>query len=178
MRTQLFAAALLGLTVNAASLIGNNNAYAQIDDESAQASSLAEGASYVPTAATTITDAACEQMQGGVVVRLNTPECQLVKKPSADTLIMGAVQQLGKQAQELNDALKLAFERNQKLASAKTMKISGNLSISPMIDEPAVYELTTVPSGSAQPTGAVVATATPAAASQSDSTSESKTASE
>ncbi len=58
------------------------------------------------------------------------------------------------------------------------MKISGNLSISPMIDEPAVYELTTVPSGSAQPTGAVVATATPAAASQSDSTSESKTASE
>ena len=96
MRTQLFAAALLGLTVNAASLIGNNNVYAQIDDESAQASSLAEGASYVPTAATTITDAACEQLQGGVVVRLNTPECQLVKKPSADTLIMGAVQQLGK----------------------------------------------------------------------------------
>jgi hypothetical protein len=52
----------------------------------------------VPTDAKTITDAACEQLQGGVVVRLNTPECQLVKKPSADTLIMGAVQQLGKQA--------------------------------------------------------------------------------
>ena len=62
--------------------------------ESAVSTSLAEGqgASYVPTSAKTITDAACEQMQGGVVVRLNTPECQLVKKPSADTLIMGAVQ--------------------------------------------------------------------------------------
>lgn len=54
---------------------------------------------------------------------------------------MGAVQQLGKQASELNTALKLAFERNHKLAAAKTLKIEGNLSISPDINEPEVYEL-------------------------------------
>lgn len=37
------------------------------------------------------------------------------------------------------------------------MKISGNLSISPMVDEPTVYELQTVPSNQAQPVGTVVA---------------------
>ena len=153
MKTHFFAALLAaGISaVNLQTYDAHFNQFAQIAEEEAgkKATSLAEGASYVATDAKTITDAACEQVQNGVVVRLNTPECQLVKKPSADTLIMGAVQQLGKQAQELNDALKLAFERNQKLASARTMKISGNLSISPMIDEPAVYELRTVPSNQA-----------------------------
>ncbi len=92
--------------------------------------------------ATTSTDADCESVQGNnEVVRSIGPQCQLVKKPTADTLIMGAVQQLGKQAQELNAALKLAFERNQKLAASKTLKIEGNLSVSPVVDEPEVYEL-------------------------------------
>ena len=101
MKTNFFAAAMIAAGVSAVSLqtYDNFNQFAQIEDDSTtKANSLAEGASYVPTDAKTITDAACEQLQGGVVVRLNTPECQLVKKPSADTLIMGAVQQLGKQA--------------------------------------------------------------------------------
>jgi hypothetical protein len=72
---------------------------------------------------------------------------------------MGAVGQLGKMAQDLNEALKAQFAKNASLAASKTMKISGNLSISPMIDEPAVYQLTTNPSNGAQPVGTVVASA-------------------
>ncbi len=91
-----FFAALLAAGISAVNLQDYDahfNQFAQIAEEetSKKATSLAEGASYVATDAKTITDAACEQIQGGVVVRLNTPECQLVKKPSADTLIMGAV---------------------------------------------------------------------------------------
>ena len=77
---------------------------------------------------------------------------------------MGAVGQLGKMAQDLNEALKAQFAKNASLAASKTMKISGNLSISPMIDEPAVYQLSVNPSQGAQPVGTVVASASGSAA--------------
>ena len=70
-------------------------ALAQIADQQTS-NSLAEGASFTATDATTVTDAHCEEVQNGIVVRSTTPECQLVKKPSADAMIMGAVGQLGK----------------------------------------------------------------------------------
>ncbi len=58
------------------------------------------------------------------------------------------------------------------------MKISGNLSISPMIDEPAVYELTTVPSNGAQPAGAVVASVSGPATATATAETENKSESE
>lgn len=73
---------------------------AQIADQK-KSNSLAEGASFVATDATTVTDAHCEELQNGVVVRLDTPECQLVKKPSSDAMLIGAVDQIGKQARDI-----------------------------------------------------------------------------
>jgi len=94
MKTIFFAATLHVAT--AVKMSHNMNQYhasglAQIADQQAS-NSLAEGASF------TATDADCEEVQNGIVVQATTPECQLVKKPSADAMIMGAVGQLSKQA--------------------------------------------------------------------------------
>ena len=79
MKTIFFAAALH--VVNAVKMHQNMNQYhaldlAQISDQQAS-NSLAEGASF------TATDANCEVVENGIVVRSSTPECQLVKKPAA-----------------------------------------------------------------------------------------------
>jgi len=94
MKTIFFAATLH--VASAVKMQQNMNQYhaldlAQIADQQAS-NSLAEGASF------TAADADCEVVENGIVVRSSTPECQLVKKPSADAMIMGAVGQLGKQA--------------------------------------------------------------------------------
>ena len=49
---------------------------------------------------------------------------------------MQAVGELGGKASELNEALKLAFARNARLAATRTMAVSGTISLTPKIEEP------------------------------------------
>jgi len=83
MRTIFYAAALLGVSASAIHI--NNeylvNEFAQIGEDS-KTNSLATASSE--SSAAVITDANCETIENGIVIRSSTPECQLVKKPSAD----------------------------------------------------------------------------------------------
>ena len=125
MKLSFFAAALLGVTaVNAVYL---------------QPNSVTEGEGEGETKVWT--DADCEQIVNGQTVRLQIPEC--MPKPNTDQLIMSAVGELGAKTKELNEALMLAFARNQRLASTKTMKVGGTLTITPSIEEPALPPRTT-----------------------------------
>ena len=80
MRTIFYAAALLGASASAIHI--NNdymvNEFAQISET--KTNSLADASAN----AAVITDANCETLENGIVIRSSTPECQLVKKPSAD----------------------------------------------------------------------------------------------
>ena len=133
MKLSLFAACMLGFTQ--AVLIENQTEifddfeYAQAD---AEARGKGEGKADSEVAA--LTDADCEQVVNGTVVRLNIPECQ--PKANPDQLIMQAVGELGGKATELNEALKLAFARNARLAATRTMAVSGSISLTPKIEEP------------------------------------------
>merc|ERR1712117_554770 len=95
---------------------------------------MGEGQGKGESEAAALTDADCEQVVNGTVVRLNIPECQ--PKPNPDQLIMQAVGELGGKATELNEALKLAFARNARLAATRTMAVSGSISLTPKIEEP------------------------------------------
>lgn len=128
MRVSFFAAALLGLTAGAV-LIENNDEF-----EYSQIENMGEGQGKGESEAAALTDAECEQIVNGTVVRLNIPECQ--PKPNPDQLIMQAVGELGGKATELNEALKLAFARNARLAATRTMAVSGSISLTPKIEEP------------------------------------------
>ena len=132
MKLSFFAAALLGLSASAV-LIENQTfedfEYAELD---AEAHGKGEGEGEAASEA--LTDADCEQVVNGTVVRLNIPECQ--PKPNPDQLIMQAVGELGGKATELNEALKLAFARNARLAATRTMAVSGSISLTPKIEEP------------------------------------------
>ena len=128
MRVSFFAAALLGLTAGAV-LIENNDEF-----EYSQIENMGEGQGKGESEAAALTDADCEQIVNGTVVRLNIPECQ--PKPNPDQLIMQAVGELGGKATELNEALKLAFARNARLAATRTMAVSGSISLTPKIEEP------------------------------------------
>ena len=133
MKLSLFAACMLGFT--SAVLIENQTEifddfeYAQADAEA-----RGKGEGKAESEATALTDADCEQIVNGAVVRLNIPECQ--PKANPDQLIMQAVGELGGKATELNEALKLAFARNARLAATRTMAVSGSISLTPKIEEP------------------------------------------
>mmetsp|Transcript_9243 Transcript_9243/g.11246 ORF Transcript_9243/g.11246 Transcript_9243/m.11246 type:complete len:160 (-) Transcript_9243:262-741(-) len=135
MKLSFFAAALLGLTANAV-LIENNTDdfdYAQLETEThgkGEGKALADA----DADAEALTEADCEQVVNGMVVRLNIPECQ--PKPNPDQLIMQAVGELGGKATELNEALRLAFARNARLAATRTMAVTGSISLTPKIEEP------------------------------------------
>merc|ERR1712156_1355764 len=112
MRVSFFAAALLGLTAGAV-LIENNDEF-----EYSQLENMGEGQGKGESEAAALTDAECEP------------------KPNPDQLIMQAVGELGGKATELNEALKLAFARNARLAATRTMAVSGSISLTPKIEEP------------------------------------------
>ena len=99
--------------------------FAQIANQKTN-NSLAEGASYIATDATTITDAQCEELQNGIVVRLNTPECQLVKKPSSEAMLIGAVDQIGKQARDIQEALAVEFSKPAEMVVTKPSELTVN----------------------------------------------------
>ena len=133
MKLSFFAAALLGLNAGALLIESAPEVedfdYAELD---AEASGKGEGQGEGEASA--LTDADCEQMINGNIVRLNIPECQ--PKPNPDQLIMQAVGELGGKATELNEALKLAFARNARLDATRTMAVSGSISLTPKIEEP------------------------------------------
>ena len=135
MKLSFFAACMLGLS--SAVLIENQTEiyddfeYAQAD---AEARGKGEGKLDADSEVAALTDADCEQVVNGTVVRLNIPECQ--PKANPDQLIMQAVGELGGKATELNEALKLAFARNARLAATRTMAVSGSISLTPKIEEP------------------------------------------
>ena len=109
MRTTFYTLALLGAAaVNAVPLGHTDYSFAQTyayDD--AKATSLAEGSAdsksraLVATELKAVTDAECQVLENGVVMQIQSPECQLKKVASADQLILGAVSQLGAQAKQL-----------------------------------------------------------------------------
>ena len=136
MRVSFFAAALLGLSAGAVLIESNDNIVEDYDYSQLEASNKGEGPGKgeAESEATALTDADCEQVVNGMVVRLNIPECQ--PKPNPDQLIMQAVGELGGKATELNEALKLAFARNARLAATRTMAVSGSISLTPKIEEP------------------------------------------
>lgn len=76
-------------------------------------------------------DADCEEVVNGVTVRMSTPECQTTEEVPFETQMLTALNELGTKSMDLYNALKIAFERNQKLMNAKTMTLSGNLSLTP-----------------------------------------------
>lgn len=84
--------------------------FAQIAAHQAS-NSLTEGESFIATDATTITDAHCEEVQNEILVRTNTPECQLVKKPNSDAMLIHSVDQIGKQARDIHAALEAEFAK-------------------------------------------------------------------
>jgi len=171
MKLSFFAAALLGVaTVHAVTLNTENEYEAIFDQYYAQVSAEAHGegdaeAESQPTAQPKVwTDADCEQIVNGMTVRLQIPEC--MPKPNTDQLIMSAVGELGAKANELNQALQLAFARNQRLAASKQMSIAGTLTITPKIDEPELPPRTTnlnLTVGSAPTATVALAPADPAA---------------
>ena len=130
MKLSFFAAALLGLSANAVFLQNTDDFdFSQLETEA-----HGKGEGQGKGEAEALTDADCEQVVNGTVVRLNIPECQ--PKPNPDQLIMQAVGELGGKATELNEALKLAFARNARLAATRTMAVSGSISLTPKIEEP------------------------------------------
>lgn len=82
-------------------------------------------------------------MVGGVVIRLQTPECQKKEAPKCppptfEQAMLSALDELSKKAVDLGDALKMQFAKSQQLASSKTLSVSGNLAFTPVVPaEPA-----------------------------------------
>lgn len=143
MKTTFFAAALVALatTANGVSLYSAEDFdydFAELDSNT-DAVLECDG----DAAADVITDAECEQMVGGVVIRLQTPECQKKEAPKCppptfEAAMLSALDELSKKAVDLGDALKMQFAKSQQLASSKTLSISGNLAFTPVVPaEPA-----------------------------------------
>ena len=98
-----------------------------------------------------------EEAVNGVTVRLGTPSCKADKPEPFEGQMLGSLQKLGARGMELHNALKIAFERHQKLLNTKTVKISGGLDLTKMIDNPPEEPKKTV----TQPVIKIAASTTP-----------------
>ena len=99
------------------------------DDMFAQISAVGEG----HTTANAITDAECEKMQNGMVIRIDNPECnaKVVKKEPFENAMLSAMKELGSKSNELATALELQFKKNEKLAKTNTVSITGSIDLTP-----------------------------------------------
>ena len=77
----------------------------------------------------------CEQVVGGVTVRLNTPECAGEAPVPFENQMLTALQELSGKSMDLYEALKVQFAKNARLAAGKTMKVDGLVTIKPKVDE-------------------------------------------
>ena len=93
----------------------------------------------------------------GVTVRLGTPSCKADKPEPFEGQMLGSLQKLGAKGMELHNALKIAFERHQKMINTKTVKISGGLDLTKIIDNPPEEPKKTV----SQPVIKIAASTTP-----------------
>ena len=93
----------------------------------------------------------------GVTVRLGTPDCKADKPEPFEGQMLGSLQKLGARGMELHNALKIAFERHQQLLNTKTVKLSGGLDLTKIIDNPPEEPKKTV----SQPVIKIAASTTP-----------------
>ena len=99
------------------------------DDMFAQISAVGEGA----TGVNAIADAECEKMENGMVIRIDTPECNAKadKKEPFETAMLSAMKELGSKSNELATALELQFKKNEKLAKTNTVSLTGSIDLTP-----------------------------------------------
>ena len=102
-------------------------------------------------------DAEGGEAPNGVTVRLGTPSCKADKPEPFEGQMLGSLQKLGAKGMELHNALKIAFERHQKMINTKTVKISGGLDLTKIIDNPPEEPKKTV----SQPVIKIAASTTP-----------------
>lgn len=122
MKVSFFTAALLGLTsyqqVAAVQLQGHDIDFA--DYELAEIGGSGDAEPHAASEVQALTDAECEQTVNGVVLRLDTPECNQVApapSPTPSELALKAVAELGSKASQLENALALLIARNKSLAA-------------------------------------------------------------
>ena len=77
-----------------------------------------------------------DEAVNGVSVRLSTPDCKAEEPKKFETEMLSSLQKLGSKGMELHNALKIAFERNQKMLNTRTVKLSGGLDLTKIIDNP------------------------------------------
>ena len=105
MRFALFAAALVAIT-NAATLDAEPMSTISID--------------------------ACHEMQQGIIITLDKPECkEEEKKVPFEQAMLGALGELSTKSNELAKALSMEYTKNKKLECQNTQVVSGRLEISP-----------------------------------------------
>merc|ERR1712051_88342 len=93
----------------------------------------------------------------GVTVRLGTPDCKADVPVPFENQMLSSLNRLGSKSMELHNALKIAFERNQKMLNTKTVKLSGGLDLTKIIDNPPEEPKKTV----SQPVIKIAASTTP-----------------
>ena len=169
MKLALFAAALLGLS--SAVQLSTADSYDLDQDYFSQIDSNTFGEGLVGSQV--ITDAECETLQNGVVIRLQTPECQqkaaaVEPQLSFEQQMLLALQELSGKSMELYDALKIQFTKNQKLAEAKTMSISGTIAVTPKIEDCKPLEEAPAPCPEPAPQPVINITAEPVKATTCD----------
>ena len=108
MKVSFFAAALLGLVaVQAVELPQDYSDYSFAEiDSNTEGDSHAEGEANAEVHATSQAD--CEQVVGGVTVRLNTPECAGEAPVPFENQMLTALQELSGKSMDLYEALKVS----------------------------------------------------------------------
>lgn len=137
MKVSFFAAALLGLV--AVQAVELPQEYDLADYTLAEIDSNTEGDTHAEGEAEgevhAKTEADCEQVVGGVTIRLNTPECAGEAPVPFENQMLTALQELSGKSMDLYEALKVQFAKNARLAAGKTMKVDGLVTIKPKVDE-------------------------------------------
>ena len=155
MKLSFFVAAMLGViglqSTQAISLEAASNAIDFSDYELAEIGGAGEGDGEAAP------EAEGGEAVNGVTVRLGTPNCQADKPVPFENQMLSSLNKLGSKSMELHNALKIAFERNQKMLNTKTVKLSGGLDLTKIIDNPPEEPKKTV----SQPVIKIAASTTP-----------------
>ena len=139
MKLSLFAPALIGMIgVHSVELPSqmdfNDNFYEQF---AAQVESDANSMGAALGGAHTDADAACQETVNGVVLRLQTPECQQnteAVEVNFESQMLQALKDLESKSKDLFEALTLQFAKNTRLQAGTAMNITGNVIVKPHID--------------------------------------------
>jgi len=132
MKLSFFVAAMLGVIglQSTQALTLESNAIDFSDYELAEIGGAGEGGGDAET------KAEGGEAVNGVSVRLGTPDCKAEEPVPFENQMLSSLNKLGSKSMELHNALKIAFERNQKMLNTKTVKLSGGLDLTKIIDNP------------------------------------------